>query len=270
MTKNDQKAVVVVGDPMIDVYFITTPRGLSAEAPIPVLTVHEDGCLFLEGGAGNVASNLSALGLKVGLAYRSDVSRPKKYRVMAEGVQVCRFDVDDQCAPVTTKDLDSIMKEVEPIALVISDYSKGAITEALVDAIKATGLELFVDTKASPADWPDEATFFPNLKEWTAFEHIYTHKPSVVLKKGAAGMSFMTNGQQKQLVPALAKKVVSVNGAGDTVMAAYVASVLGGGASPLTFAAVAAALAVETPFTTCPALEEVEKRATEEFENGRI
>src|SRR6266567_8697500 len=58
--------IMVVGDVMLDEYQWGNVRGISPEAPVPVVEVrHQSWAL---GGAANVAVNLASLGSKVWLA----------------------------------------------------------------------------------------------------------------------------------------------------------------------------------------------------------
>ena len=54
--------VLVIGDSMLDSYIIGNVERISPEAPIPIMKIEEN--FFIPGGAGNVALNLSSLGVK--------------------------------------------------------------------------------------------------------------------------------------------------------------------------------------------------------------
>src|ERR1700686_561899 len=55
--------ILVVGDVMLDEYLWGSVRGISPEAPVPVVEIHHQ--TYALGGAGNVAANLSSLGSNV-------------------------------------------------------------------------------------------------------------------------------------------------------------------------------------------------------------
>ena len=55
--------VVVVGDVILDVYFMGEVQRLSPEAPVPIVRVKEKSTTL--GGAGNVALNVAGLGTGV-------------------------------------------------------------------------------------------------------------------------------------------------------------------------------------------------------------
>ena len=88
---------------------------------------------------------------------------------------------------------------------------------------------------------------------------------SVVIKQGKDGMRWFhstDDGVVSFGVPAYANKVVSVAGAGDTVLAAYVSASLAGNTpqTSLWYAALAAAVVVEKPYTSTVTWHEIEMR----------
>lgn len=156
--------VGVVGDLMLDRYLWGTASRLSPEAAVPVVDfVEQSECL---GGAGNVAANLAALGARVELfgvtgedeaadalkrclntlgvpakGLLGDASRPTtvKTRIIARHQQVVRVDRESRAA--LSKEIEErLIRRVKAgvaalDALVISDYDKGAVTEALAERV---------------------------------------------------------------------------------------------------------------------------------------
>src|ERR1039458_4085532 len=59
------RRVLVVGDLMLDQYIRGSVSRISPEAPVPVVRVTGEN--FIPGGAGNVVSNLAALGAAVSI-----------------------------------------------------------------------------------------------------------------------------------------------------------------------------------------------------------
>lgn len=262
--------VAVIGDFMKDVYWIGEATSLSAEVPIPVVKVKEKK-EFL-GGAGNVAKNLEALG--VDAIYFPGGGIPVKNRLMVGDHQLARWDEFDYCTPVC-----GLNRMVGIDAIVVADYRKGSVDQYTIDVIKKhTNIPIFVDTKRDPSVWSGVATaIFPNDKEFNTFPSAYaSFNGKVVLKHGSAGLEFWSLGNGVFNSPATARQVRSVNGAGDTVMAAFVYKWLELGGNHkledyptqcngcfeemLNFANTAAAIAVEHPYTYAPTLAEVEAR----------
>src|SRR5579859_798598 len=258
--------VAVFGDYMTDRYWIGEANSISAEVPIPVVKIKD--VKIFPGGAGNVWQNLEALGLEVrGFCpgRESDFGYPIKNRLMVGDHQIARWDEDDICRPYPGK----VFPKVD--AVVVADYQKGAITVDIIKKIGLLGGPVFVDTKGDPGRWNGIATvIFPNDKEWSKFELGYASFQGLVVgKQGAKGLTIYKNGQGVIAEsPAQARFVRSVNGAGDTVLAAFVYRYL---YMPfekinedyqeiLDFANAAAAIAVENPYTYAPTKDEVLQR----------
>lgn len=184
------KRIAVVGDLMLDHFIFGDIDRISPEAPVPVLLAKND--TMVPGGAGNVATNLAALGAKpvifavVGadetapkllaeLKKRgvstegivSDASRPttQKTRIVARNQQLVRIDREktDYIDKNTEKKLLAVFaKFVRGIdGVAISDYTKGVITENLAEEIIALANKykkpVIVDTK------PKHAGLFRNF-----------------------------------------------------------------------------------------------------------
>jgi D-beta-D-heptose 7-phosphate kinase/D-beta-D-heptose 1-phosphate adenosyltransferase len=250
--------VLVLGDAFIDTYHLGKVRGLSAEAPIPILDIVEQNSFA--GGAGNVAANLQALGVRCRTL--SGRNTTVKNRLMAGDLQLARWDERDWCEPISTEEITDAYE-----AIVVADYAKGSITPNVISYLKTLGLPLFVDTKRDPASWlaPGvDVTLLPNLSEYTRFKASYDWFPKVVLKQSECGIAWMDSGKVILSRPSYARKVVSVNGAGDTVLAAFVAASLDGQPIPdcLEFASLAAAVVCEKPFTATASMAEIESLRT--------
>jgi D-beta-D-heptose 7-phosphate kinase/D-beta-D-heptose 1-phosphate adenosyltransferase len=154
----------VAGDFMLDCYVWGSATRLSPEAPVPVVDfVNESQVL---GGAGNVATNLAALGAVVfpfgvvgedeeGRAIRSlldadgmttkgvaaDASRVTtvKTRIVARHQQIVRVDRERR-EPLSRTLEDRLVRAIKAAlprldALVVSDYDKGVVTDTLADRV---------------------------------------------------------------------------------------------------------------------------------------
>jgi rfaE bifunctional protein kinase chain/domain len=176
------RRIGVVGDFMLDRYVWGSATRLSPEAAVPVVDfVSQTDCL---GGAGNVAANLAALGARVtpfgvvgnddaarglraslaakGVSDRGLLTDPKrlttmKTRVIARHQQVVRVDREERrpLPPSLEQSLIARIKVSLPRldALVVSDYDKGVVTDALadrvLDACHRRGLPALVKPKKS-------------------------------------------------------------------------------------------------------------------------
>jgi D-glycero-beta-D-manno-heptose-7-phosphate kinase len=155
------RRVLVVGDLMLDQYIRGSVSRISPEAPVPVVRV--TGESFIPGGAGNVVSNLAALGALVSVVgvvgedqagsvlldqFRAngadvdgvcvDVDRltTQKCRVVAERQQAVRYDretVGPLSHATETRLLASLGEELARAdAVILSDYGKGVIGPKLL------------------------------------------------------------------------------------------------------------------------------------------
>jgi D-glycero-beta-D-manno-heptose-7-phosphate kinase len=155
------RRVLVVGDLMLDQYIRGSVSRISPEAPVPVVRV--TGESFIPGGAGNVVSNLAALGASVSVVgvvgedeagarlleqFRGkgvdvegvcvDVDRltTQKCRVVADRQQAVRYD-RETTGPLShateTRLLSSLAEELSRAdAVILSDYGKGVIGPKLL------------------------------------------------------------------------------------------------------------------------------------------
>ena len=153
--------VLILGDVMLDEYMWGAVSRISPEAPVPVVAVQSESVKV--GGAGNVATNVAALGGRatlVGLVGNDaaaerlshelelhgvkgdglveDRSRPTtiKSRVVAGSQHVVRFDRESD-APVSRAVRAQVIAAVrqrlpETDVLLISDYAKGVVSPGLV------------------------------------------------------------------------------------------------------------------------------------------
>ena len=271
--------IVVIGDVMLDRYLIGDTDRLSPEAPVPVVTIRETRSAL--GGAANVAAKVSAIGASCRLvgavgddgnaaAIRAELAasrledrhlvtvsgRPTttKSRVLSRGQQVVRID-EEIDAPLEGPDQERMIATAvgalaDADALVLEDYNKGALTEALITAAigaaRRHGIPVIVDPKFRNFFAYAGATVFkPNRRELEAAlgatldlegenalqEAIKRLKvDNLLLTLGADGMVLVTRDQMTAHIPSLAREVYDVSGAGDTVTA-WVATSLASGAT---------------------------------------
>lgn len=268
------KNVLVFGDVMLDRFIDGAVTRISPEAPVPVLKqlgVHQ-----MAGGAANVACNLAHLGVNVRLigvcgnddaavslkneisrfpAIQSDLisidNRPTtvKTRYRAGGQQILRVDYE------TTKDIDNkdsktlleVVKKAIDNAdlLVISDYKKGTLPDALIRQIiacaKKSQKTIVVDPKRNDISAYSGADILtPNLKELREITSLslktidsqgkaasaLAHKHNfggVLTTLSAKGMIMSKPDGTQFYDPANSREIFDVSGAGDTVVATIAA-----------------------------------------------
>ncbi|NOS73358.1 MAG: bifunctional D-glycero-beta-D-manno-heptose-7-phosphate kinase/D-glycero-beta-D-manno-heptose 1-phosphate adenylyltransferase HldE [Methyloglobulus sp.] len=162
-----------------------------------------------------------------------------KLRVMAQHQQLIRVDFEDLPLKFDEEALFTRLSEhlSEHKVLVLSDYGKGTLanTSKHIRAAKQAGLKVLVDPKGVDYYRYAEADLItPNLSELQAVvgacedeqgliekgrELLGQHQiPSLLLTRGEAGMTLIQENEAHSL-PAQAKDVFDVTGAGDTVIA---------------------------------------------------
>ncbi|MBN2171491.1 MAG: bifunctional heptose 7-phosphate kinase/heptose 1-phosphate adenyltransferase [Candidatus Krumholzibacteriota bacterium] len=274
--------VLVLGDLMLDVYLAGGVERISPEGPVPVVDVRERSRRL--GGAANVAWNLRVLeaqprlvalrgddeaggDLAALLAERgieaeslvTDPGRPTsvKTRILGGGQQVCRYDMESR-APAAGAALAALRKKALVAldgarAVVLSDYGKGVMADALVAeviaAAGARGIPVVVDPKEGHfAAYRGADLVTPNRAEaggsWGLpirsgadletvgrglLERLAVRALMITL--GADGIALFETGRPTRIFPAAARQVYDVTGAGDTVVS-VLALALAAGAGP--------------------------------------
>jgi D-beta-D-heptose 7-phosphate kinase/D-beta-D-heptose 1-phosphate adenosyltransferase len=248
------RRVGVVGDWMLDRYTWGNASRLSPEAPVPVVDfVEQSECL---GGAGNVAANIAALGARVtpfGVVGKDDegaailrcaaaIEMPVrgilaeasrvttvKTRVIARHQQIVR--VDRERREPLSRELEerlirAITSAIDKLdVLVISDYDKGLITDALADRVLSACHKRKVPAMVKPKTsrlfaYRGATAIICNAKEAGFFvTRTLTDSQSVeeagrallahfgcaavVITRGEKGMSIIEEGVPKQIqIPA--------------------------------------------------------------------
>lgn len=189
-----------------------------------------------------------------------------KLRVLSRNQQLIRLDEEE----VTTLAAQALASRFSQLlagqgAVILSDYAKGALAEcgALIEAAVAAGVPVLVDPKGADFSRYRGATLLtPNLKE---FETVVGDCPSLdeltsrgarlcaelaldalLITRSEKGMSLIRRGAEPLHLPAEAREVYDVTGAGDTVIAALAVALAAGEslAGAATLANVAAGLVV--------------------------
>lgn len=193
--------ILVVGDLMLDQYFLGHVARISPEAPVQVLDIRED--LVTLGGAGNVLKNLRSLGAQVelcsvlGVDETADriISELEKLDVRTSGIvrdpgrvstrktralslehsqQIFRMDresrspLDPPFEAALTERIAGAIQDADLV--VVSDYAKGVLTETVLQTLLKLAFQaakpVVVDPKARDFQRYRGATVLtPNLSE---------------------------------------------------------------------------------------------------------
>ncbi len=179
-----------------------------------------------------------------------DSSRPttEKTRILAVSQQLMRIDREDRrkiSKDILEELIDSIDGIIENVdAVIVSDYGKGVITKELMDYLREVGKPIFVDPKPSNVELYHKVTIMtPNKKE--AYELAKLDRDNsiervgkflmeklqmeqLLITLGAEGMALFVEDNIIK-IPAKAKKVYDVTGAGDTVISVLALAKAAGG-----------------------------------------
>jgi D-beta-D-heptose 7-phosphate kinase/D-beta-D-heptose 1-phosphate adenosyltransferase len=272
--------VLVVGDVMVDRYIVGDVERISPEAPVPVLRQARQ--YSRPGGAANVAMNLAGLGVHATLAglvgrdadaaalrqamqaegvdtaglVESDLPTIVKTRVVSRTQQLLRIDVesrDHHAAGIyEALSASSLHAVATADAVVLSDYAKGALNQAICEAVicaaRARGIPVLVDPKTRDlTKYAGATTICPNMHELSTATGVDVHRTDDLLQAGrdllpALGIDFLTVTMSEKGIrvlrrdglleeihsPARAREVFDVSGAGDTVIATLAAGLAGG------------------------------------------
>ncbi len=232
------------------------------------------------GGAGNVVRNLVAMGGKVALVatvgkdsagtwfkehcegmavdsfwLKDDRTRPTtiKTRVVARNQQLVRIDeeyvgfLSPELESAIIEDVRSVMPQVK--VAILSDYGKGLVTDAVLQAAlasaQANGVPTLVDPKGRDFTRYKGCTYItPNVREVTMASGMEIRDPDslvragrilldqtgakgVVITRGRHGITLVTR-QKAEDFPVKPVEIVDVTGAGDTVISALAIALANG------------------------------------------
>jgi D-glycero-beta-D-manno-heptose-7-phosphate kinase len=214
-------------------------------------------------GADRLSDALAELGAGLEGMVASD-TRPTtvKTRVLARHQQIVRFDREED-GDVEGDLAAALVEAVERLApacqaLVVEDYNKGVLVPEVIQAVLGAGERLGLPTIVDPKrlrffDYRGCTVFKPNAKELADAlgEHLQPDDPGwmeatryrlgcrvLLLTLGEQGVALASADRGFLRVPAVARSVYDVSGAGDTVTS-VMAVALATGATPIEAAVLA-------------------------------
>lgn len=272
-----QQHALVIGDVMLDRYLMGEVNRISPEAPVPVVLIKSE--QQRAGGAANVAANLALLGIQTrmvgligndnegqrllaamseyGIDTQAMITTPvrptiAKTRILGGHQQMMRLD-QEIASELTVTEASQVMQTIQtalqqqPALIILSDYAKGLLTEAVCQQVIAYGrtnnIPVLVDPKGRNYDKYRGATALtPNKKETAEACDTQVNDAGLIDKasslKAALALDFLavTRGEegitliadQTSHLSATAKQVFDVSGAGDTVIATLAAGLMHG------------------------------------------
>lgn len=215
--------IAIVGDAMVDVWHWGHWHKITGEG-IPAFLIERTE--EKPGGAANVAANIEALGASATLFAKPEAQWPRKVRYSAQGT-VFRADTED-CAPITEARQRAIMAQLKankPDVIILSDYLKGVCAASLCQAVIGLGVPVVVDPKGRNwLKYEGAAVITPNEQEWDNFiPGTFASDTAAIVTCGAKGMMLVRDGVALIEIPATAREIYDVTGAGDTVVATLAA-----------------------------------------------
>lgn len=211
------------------------------------------GCVGRDVHGDLLRRELQALGVKTdGMVVTGERPTTVKTRVLARHQQVVRFDhetVDDVSGDLA----DALAGAVEELAgecqvVALEDYNKGVLVPRVADAALDVARSRKIPTVVDPKrlrffQYPGATVFKPNARElmdalgepiraedagWMERVRRRLECENLLLTLGEKGMTLRTAEEESVRIPAVARSVYDVSGAGDTVTA-VTAVILGAG-----------------------------------------
>jgi D-beta-D-heptose 7-phosphate kinase / D-beta-D-heptose 1-phosphate adenosyltransferase len=194
-------------------------------------------------------SRLTAAGIHTDFQISADKPTITKLRVISRHQQLIRMDFEESFSAEDSVDFASKAEKLLPMmgAVIISDYAKGSLqdTLALIQAARAAKVPVLVDPKGTDfARYRGATLLTPNLHEFEAVVGCCDHESDLVTKgtelmlkldleallvtRGEHGMTLLRPNQPELHLPARAREVFDVTGAGDTVISVLASSLAAG------------------------------------------
>lgn len=187
--------ILVIGDLMLDQYWIGETSRISPEAPVPVVKIN--GSENRLGGAANAALNARSLGSNVALAGicgqddngrtlknllrqhkiedqvldSPDAKTISKLRLISRSQQMLRADFEEGFADITVHDITrQCLAQVADFPVVLlSDYNKGTLahSQRIIEEANNAGSKVIVDPKGSDfSRYKNAYLLTPNMHEF--------------------------------------------------------------------------------------------------------
>jgi rfaE bifunctional protein kinase chain/domain len=216
--------VLLLADLVADRFIRGTPKRISREAPVLILSVESEG--LVPGGGANAVANIAALGGEplpvgvvgddesgrglvaaldaagvetAGIAVLADYRTPTKTRVLGGGrhsvkQQIVRFDVEDSVpAAVARAGIEDSLGRLGGRArlAVLSDYGYGAVVPELMPAVRsATGAEgvVLCDSRYRLGDFVGADGATPNEEEAEALAGQHFNDDDTLVETAGAAL----------------------------------------------------------------------------------
>jgi rfaE bifunctional protein kinase chain/domain len=195
LSKIDGTRVLVVGDCMLDRYWMGDVNRISPEAPVPVISVQETEKRM--GGAANVAKNIASVGgrplllsivgddeagreleqmleqenIESRLHFDADMNTTVKLRMVSRNQQLLRADFESSPGSTALEAGLKALRQSLGVAkvLLVSDYGKGGTRylSSMIKLAKERDIAVYIDPKGHDySAYKGAALITPNLHEF--------------------------------------------------------------------------------------------------------
>ncbi|MEH6608357.1 MAG: bifunctional D-glycero-beta-D-manno-heptose-7-phosphate kinase/D-glycero-beta-D-manno-heptose 1-phosphate adenylyltransferase HldE [Halioglobus sp.] len=278
--------------PVVKVEQINDRPGGAGNVALNIAALGVAGTLRGFTGDDEMADSLQDMlqGAGVECDFLRDANNPTitKLRVISRHQQLIRLDFEEPQAATTGNNkladgLDALLADCG--ALVLSDYAKGTLDDPapLINAARKRKVPVLVDPKGTDFERYRGATLLtPNLHEFEGVVgHCATEQELVergeklmkqldlgalLVTRGEHGMTLLRPGEEEMHLPARAREVFDVTGAGDTVIAMLASAIAGGASIPeaVGLANIAASIVVGKLGTAAVSVPELRRAVLED------
>ena len=207
------------------------------------------GVVGKDDNAQDLESRLTAAGVYCEFLKSEDKPTITKLRVISQHQQLIRLDFEEKFDEKDVADLQSLAKSLLPSAqvLVLSDYAKGALQDvaALIELARKQNIPIIVDPKGTDfKKYRGSTLITPNFSEFEAVVGTCANEEELVKKglklmsdlelqailitRGERGMTLLRPDSEELHLPARAREVFDVTGAGDTVISVLASALAAG------------------------------------------
>ena len=237
--------------------------------------------------AESLSTRLRSAGIHADLQVSESRPTITKLRVISRHQQLLRLDFEEA---FEAEDCDQLPQKVGQLlsnigALILSDYAKGALQnpQALIALARQAGVPVLVDPKGTNFESYRGATLLtPNLSEFEAVVGVCPNEQTLVTKgaelldrleidallitRSEHGMTLLRKGMPELHLPARAREVFDVTGAGDTVISVLATALAAGAELPdaVAMANIAAGIVVGKLGTATISMPELRRAISEE------
>ncbi len=207
------------------------------------------GVVGKDDNAQDLESRLTAAGVYCEFLKSEDKPTITKLRVISQHQQLIRLDFEEKFDEKDVADLQSLATSLLPSAqvLVLSDYAKGALqgVAALIELARKQNIPIIVDPKGTDfKKYRGSTLITPNFSEFEAVVGACANEEELVKKglklmsdlelqailitRGEKGMTLLLPDSAELHLPARAREVFDVTGAGDTVISVLASALAAG------------------------------------------